>query len=158
MGIFNKYRKLVAVCDGECMPLSQMGDEVFSSGMLGKGFMIEPKSNYFYAPCDGKIENVADSKHAYSISTDDGIDVLIHVGIDTVSLKGEHFECQVSEGQNVKQGDLILIADVNAIKKSGFEVSTAIIVTNSENLEKIDYNYGVSLGGKDTCMSFKIIG
>ena len=158
MGFFNKYRKLVSVCDGECMPLSQMGDQVFSSGMLGKGFMIEPKGNYFYAPCDGKIENVADSKHAYSIVTDDFIDVLIHVGIDTVSLKGEFFECQVSEGQSVKQGDLILIADVEAIKKNGFEASCAVIITNSEKLEKIDYNYGVVLGGKDACMSFKISG
>lgn len=158
MGFFNKYRKLVSVVDGECKPLSQMNDEVFSSGMLGKGFMVEPKSNYFYAPCDGKIENIADSKHAYSIFTEDGLDVLVHIGIDTVSLKGECFECQVAEGQKVKAGDLIAIADVEEIKKNGYEASTAVILTSSDITEKFDFNYGTVLGGTDVCMSFKIRG
>lgn len=156
MGFFNKYRKLVSVVDGESKPLSQMSDEVFSSGMLGKGFMIEPKSNYFYSPCDGKIENVAETKHAYSILTDDGIDVLIHIGIDTVSLKGEFFECQIVEGQNIKSGDLIAIADIEKIKKNGYEASTAVIVTTPEKTEKLDFNYGTVIGGTDVCMSFKI--
>ena len=121
MGFFNKYRKLVSVVDGECKPLSQMSDEVFSSEMLGKGFMVSPKSNYFYAPCDCKIENIAESKHAYSILTEDGIDILIHIGVDTVSLKGDGFDSQVVEGQNIKSGDLIAIADLDLIKKNGFE-------------------------------------
>ena len=144
--------------DGECKPLSQMNDEVFSSGMLGKGFMVEPKSNYFYSPCDGKIENIADAKHAFSIVTNDGVDILIHIGIDTVSLKGEHFEPQIVEGQNVKSGDLIVIADIEEIKKNGFEASCAVVVTSEEKIEKIDYNYGTVLGGTDICMSFKIKG
>ena len=156
MGFFNKYRKLISVVDGECKPLSQMSDEVFSSGMLGKGFMIEPKSNYFYSPCDGKIENVAETKHAYSILTDDGIDVLIHIGIDTVSLNGECFENQVAEGQKIKAGDLITIADIEQIKKNGYEATTAVIVTTSDKIEKLDFNYGTVLGGTDVCMSFKI--
>ncbi|MBR2025026.1 MAG: PTS glucose transporter subunit IIA [Clostridia bacterium] len=156
MGFFNKYRKLVSIVDGECKPLSQMNDEVFSSGMLGKGFMVEPKSNYFYAPCDGKIENIAETKHAYSILTDDGIDILIHIGIDTVSLKGEKFESQVVEGQKIKSGDLIAISDIEEIKKLGYETSTAVIVTTTEKIEKIDFNYGTVLGSTDVCMSFKL--
>ena len=156
MGLFNKYRKLISVSDGECKPLSQIGDEVFSSGMLGKGFMIEPKSNYFYSPCDGKIENIAETKHAYSIVTDDGLDILIHIGIDTVSLKGEYFDCQVSEGQKVKTGDLIAIADIDQIKKNGYETSTAIIITTSDKIEKLDFNYTTVLGGTDICMTFKL--
>ena len=158
MGFFNKYRKLISVVDGECKPLSQISDEVFSSEMLGKGFMIEPKSNYFYSPCDGKIENVAETKHAYSILTDDGIDVLIHIGIDTVSLNGECFENQVAEGQKIKAGDLITIADIEQIKKNGYEATTAVIVTTSDKIEKLDFNYGTVLGGTDVCMSFKIRG
>ncbi len=156
MGFFNKYRKLVSVVDGECKPLSQMSDEVFSSEMLGKGFMVEPKSNYFYAPCDGKIENIAESKHAYSILTDDGIDILIHIGVDTVSLNGDGFECQVVEGQSIKSGDLLVIADLELIKKNGFETDTAVVVTTPEKIEKLDFSYGTVLGGKDTCMSFKL--
>ena len=156
MGFFNKYRRLVSVVDGECKPLSQMNDEVFSTEMLGKGFMVEPKSNYFYAPCDGKIENIAESKHAFSILTDDGIDILIHIGIDTVALNGEMFDLQVADGQNIKSGDLLVIANIENIKKSGYESSTAVIVTNPEKIEKLDYNYGTVLGGKDVCMNFKI--
>ena len=158
MGFFNKYRKLVSVVDGDCKPLSQMPDDVFSSEMLGKGFMVEPRSNYFYAPCDGKIENIAEAKHAYSISTDDGIDILIHIGVDTVSLNGEPFEIQVAEGQKIKSGDLIAIAQIDEIKKNGYEVSTAVVVTTPEKTEKLDFNYGTVLGGTDVCMSFKIRG
>ncbi len=156
MGFFNKYRKLTAITDGECKPLSQMPDEVFSSEILGKGFMIEPKSNYFYSPCDGKIENIAESKHAYSILTDDGIDILIHIGVDTVALKGDGFDCQIAVGQSVKAGELLVVADINLIKKNGYEASSAVIVTTPEKIEKIDFNYGAVLGGKDVCMSFKI--
>lgn len=155
MGFFNKYRKMVAVCDGECKPLSQMSDEAFSGEMLGKGFMIVPKSNYFYSPCDGTV-NISDSKHAYTISTEDDLDILIHIGIDTVSLNGECFDCQVAEGQKIKAGDLIVIADLELIKKNGLETETAVIITNPEKIEKLDFNYGTVLGGKDICMNFKI--
>lgn len=157
MGIFNKYRKMLSVCDGACKPLSQMSDEAFASEMLGKGFMIKPKSNYFYSPCDGII-NISDSKHAYTITTEDNLDVLIHIGVDTVELKGECFDSQVIEGQKIKAGDLMVIADIELIKKSGYDTDTAVIVTNPENIEKLDFNYGTVLGGKDICMSFKISG
>ena len=158
MGFFNKYRKLVSVVDGECKPLSQMPDEVFSCEMLGKGFMVEPKSNYFYSPCDGKIENIAEAKHAFSILTADGIDILIHIGVDTVALNGEAFDVQVAEGQKIKAGDLIAICDIEKIKKNGYEVSTAVVVTTPEKTEKLAFNYGTVLGGADVCMSFKIRG
>ena len=158
MGFFNKYRKMVSVCDGESKPLSQMSDEVFANEMLGKGFMVLPKSNYFYAPCDGKIENIAESKHAYTITTEDDLDILIHIGVDTVSLNGDGFDSQVAEGQKIKAGDLIAIADLELIKKQGLESDCAVVVTNPEKIEKLDFNYGTVLGGKDTCMSFKISG
>ncbi len=156
MGFFNKYRKMVSVCDGECKPLSQMPDEAFSSEMLGKGFMVEPKSNYFYSPCDGKIESIADSKHAYTITTEDDLDILIHIGVDTVSLNGDGFDSQVAEGQKIKAGDLIAIADLELIKKQGLDTASAVIVTNPEKIEKLDFNYGTVLGGKDIAMNFKV--
>lgn len=158
MGIFNKYRKMVSVCDGECKPLSLMSDEAFASEMLGKGFMIEPKSNYFYSPCDGKIENIAEAKHAYTITTEDDLDILVHIGVDTVTLNGDGFESQVSEGQKIKAGDLLAIADLELIKKEGLDTACAVIVTNPENLEKLDFNYGTMLGGKDIAMNFKVSG
>lgn len=156
MGFFNKYRKMVSVCDGESKPLSQMSDEAFANEMLGKGYMIKPKSNYFYAPCDGIIENIADSKHAYTITTEDELDILIHIGVDTVSLNGNGFNSQVAERQKIKAGDLIAIADIELIKKQGLETDCAVVITNPEKIEKVDFNYGTVLGGKDICMSFKV--
>lgn len=116
---------------GEVMPLSQVPDEVFSSGMMGQGVAIMPTDNKVYAPFDGKVAMVTGSKHAIGLTADNGIELLIHVGLDTVQLNGAPFKYKVAEGDRFKAGDILLEFDLAAIKRAGLSLITPIIVTNS---------------------------
>ena len=116
---------------GEVMPLSQVPDEVFSSGMMGQGVAIMPTDNKVYAPFDGKVAMVTGSKHAIGLTADNGIELLIHVGLDTVQLNGAPFKYKVAEGDEFKAGDVLLEFDLAAIKQAGLSPITPIIVTNS---------------------------
>lgn len=116
---------------GEVMPLSQVPDEVFSSGMMGQGVAIMPTDNKVYAPFDGKVAMVTGSKHAIGLTADNGIELLIHVGLDTVQLNGAPFNYKVAEGDRFKAGDVLLEFDLAAIKQAGLSPITPIIVTNS---------------------------
>ncbi|AWZ38988.1 beta-glucoside-specific PTS transporter subunit IIABC [Ligilactobacillus murinus] len=116
---------------GEVMPLSQVPDEVFSSGMMGQGVAIMPTDNKVYAPFDGKVAMVTGSKHAIGLTADNGIELLIHVGLDTVQLNGVPFNYKVAEGDRFKAGDVLLEFDLAAIKRAGLSPITPIIVTNS---------------------------
>lgn len=155
--LFSKKQKaLISVCNGTCIPIAEIPDEAFSQGMLGKGYGIIPEDTGFYSPADGKIESVAESKHAYSIATDDGLDILVHIGIDTVELKGAAFEPLVSEGQRVKAGDAIAKADIELIKQRGLSPISAVLVTDSEKIENIAYKFGNTAGGKDVAMYYSL--
>jgi glucose-specific phosphotransferase system IIA component len=123
--------------------------------MLGKGYYIEPKSNYFYCPMQGKILKISDTGHAISISNEDGIEVLVHIGIDTVELNGEGFKIEVGEGQSVYAGDIMAVVDIELIKENGYKASTAVVITNSEDIDKIKYNFGEVVAGKDDVMTFE---
>ena len=116
---------------GEVMPLSQVPDEVFSSGMMGQGVAIMPTDNKVYAPFDGKVVMVTGSKHAIGLTADNGIELLIHVGLDTVQLNGAPFNYKVAEGDRFKAGDVLLEFDLAAIKQADLSPITPIIVTNS---------------------------
>ena len=116
---------------GEVMPLSQVPDEVFSSGMMGQGVAIMPTDNKVYAPFDGKVAMVTGSKHAIGLTADNGIELLIHVGLDTVQLNGAPFNYKVAEGDRFKAGDVLLEFDLAAIKQADLSPITPIIVTNS---------------------------
>lgn len=116
---------------GEVMPLSQVPDEVFSSGMMGQGVAIMPTDNKVYAPFDGKVAMVTGSKHAIGLTADNGIELLIHVGLDTVQLNGAPFNYKVAEGDRFKAGDVLLEFDLVAIKQADLSPITPIIVTNS---------------------------
>lgn len=151
-----KTHGLIAVCDGKCLPITDMPDEAFASGMLGKGIAMEPTGNIFYSPVDGKVDNVTDTGHAYSICSDDGLDVLVHIGVDTVALGGEGFNPAVRAGQHVHAGDRLAQADVDLIKKRGYAATTAVIVATPEKITDIEYNYGTTVGGKNTVMTYGI--
>ena len=116
---------------GEVMPLSQVPDEVFSSGMMGQGVAIMPTDNKVYAPFDGKVAMVTGSKHAIGLTADNGIELLIHVGLDTVQLNGAPFNYKVAEGDRFKAGDVLLDFDLAAINQADLSPITPIIVTNS---------------------------
>ena len=147
---------MLAVCDGASAPVSEIPDEAFALGLLGKGFAQDPENGTFRSPVDGKIENVAKSKHAYSIHTRDDLDILVHIGVDTVELNGEGFEPLVSEGQSVRAGDIIAKADIELIRSRGFNPITAVLITNPDKIENIAYKFGETIGGKDSIMIYEI--
>ncbi len=133
---------------GKILPLENVPDEVFSSGMLGKGIAIEPTEGKVFAPADGVIDNITDSRHAIGMVADDDANILIHVGIDTVNLNGRNFDVKVQEGARVKKGDLLMTFDMSAIKKSGYKVTTPIIICNSDDFSNIEFtaNGNVNIG------------
>lgn len=155
--IFSKKQSyMLAVCDGVISPISEIPDEAFSQGMLGKGYAQEPENGVFRSPVDGVVESIAETKHAYSIHTKNGLDILVHVGVDTVEMKGEGFEAQVSEGQTLTAGDIIARVDIELVKARGFSPITAVLVTNPEKIENIAYKFGNGTGGKDAAMYYSI--
>lgn len=121
---------IAAPIDGEVKDLSECSDTTFASGMLGGGALILPSGSKLYAPFDGTIETVMDSKHAVALRSDTGIEALIHVGIDTVELNGTPFDVKVKTGQSVKKGDLLMVIDFDAIKAAGKSTEIPFIITN----------------------------
>lgn len=117
--------------DGKLIDLSEVKDEVFSAGILGDGMAVIPEKGELYAPMDATVDTVFDSKHAISLVGDDGSEILLHVGLDTVKLEGRHFEPQVKSGDKVKAGQLLMRFDLSAIKKEGYDPVTPVIVTNA---------------------------
>ncbi|MBL3717002.1 beta-glucoside-specific PTS transporter subunit IIABC [Lactococcus muris] len=122
-----------APLEGEVIPLVEAADPAFSSEALGKGAVIDPSIGEVYAPFDGVIETLFPSKHAIGLKSNQGVELLIHVGINTVELEGKHFEAFVSQGQEVKKGDLLLKFDIDAIKNAGYNVQVPIVVTNTKS-------------------------
>lgn len=129
---------IYAPLNGNLVPLDKVPDETFSTGVLGNGFAIEPSSPNVYAPFDGTIIQTMDSKHAIGIESDDGIEVLIHVGIDTVDMNGLGFDLKCKEGDKVKLGQLLLTFDPKAIEAAGHPTITVVVVTNSDTYNSID--------------------
>ena len=128
---------LSAHMKGRVVPLSEVKDEVFASGMLGPGAAIEPSEGKLYAPADGRIELVFPTKHAVGMTTSEGADLILHMGIDTVKLEGRHFETHVTVGQQVKRGDLLVTFDMDAIKKEGFLCTTPMIISNGSDYKDV---------------------
>ena len=124
-----------AVCsplDGKLIDITEVRDEVFSAGILGDGMAVIPEKGELYAPVDATVDTVFDSKHAISLIGDNGAEILLHVGLDTVKLEGMHFEPQVKNGDRVKAGQLLMKFDIKEIKKAGYDIVTPIIITNSD--------------------------
>ena len=123
---------------GEVIPLSEVKDEVFSSEAMGKGCAVIPAEGKVYAPFDGMIVGLLESHHAVGLESENGIEILIHVGMDTVKLNGKYFTCHVEEEQQVKKGQLLLEFDIEAIKKEGYEVTTPVVITNSDEFTDVE--------------------
>ena len=121
---------------GKVLPLSKVEDAVFSSGAMGNGIAIDPSDNKVYAPFDGSVEFIADTKHAVGLKSDDGVELLIHVGMDTVKMNGKGFDVKTKVNQRVKEGDLLLEFDRNEIQKKGYSLITPVVITNSNNFEQ----------------------
>ena len=154
----NKTECLIAPCTGKTVPLSAVPDEVFANGILGEGIAIEPAEGHFFAPVDGTVSSVADARHAYTVLSDAGVDVLVHIGVDTVCLAGEGFVSHVSANQAVRAGELIADADIDLIRARGLSVVCSVVVTNSEGVENMEYKPGACIGGRDVVMCYTLAG
>lgn len=128
---------LYAHLSGTVVPMEEVQDEVFASGVLGQGVAIEPSEGNLYAPADCVVDNLFDTKHAIGLMTDDGLELLLHIGINTVKLKGEFFEAHVKTGQRVKTGDLLISFDMEKIRQAGYLCTTPMIVCNSDDGKEV---------------------
>lgn len=128
---------LGAHMNGQMLLLTEVQDEAFASCALGDGVAIEPSEGKLYAPADATVAGVFDTKHAINLETDDGAELLLHIGIDTVKLGGKHFEAHVSDGQKVKKGDLLISFDLDAIKAEGYLCTTPMIVCNTDDYKSV---------------------
>lgn len=123
--------------DGKSVDLSETNDEVFSQKMMGDGAAVIPEDGTIYAPIDGEITVAYETKHAYGIKGDNGAEVLLHIGIDTVNLKGENFTSNVAQGQRVRKGDVLGTVDLAAVKNAGYDPTVMVIVTNTPNYKSV---------------------
>ncbi len=133
---------------GMAIASAEVADPAFADEMLGKGMAIRPAEGKVYAPVDGKVEMLIDSMHAISLASDQGAELLIHVGLDTVELNGKHFKSFVREGNRIKKGQLLLEFDMEAIVEAGYDVTVPVIVCNSDDYEEVERMIGheVSVG------------
>lgn len=133
----NRNQEIYMPVAGKVIPLKEIADGVFSEGLLGIGAGIEPEENEIYAPCDGKIIYIAETKHALGLESKSGIELIIHVGIDTVEMKGEGFKVLVKAGESIVRGQKLMSFSIEGIKAAGYRPTTVVIVTNSDQFESI---------------------
>lgn len=127
-----KGEEILSPLDGELIELSDVKDKTFASGAMGKGVAIKPVEGMLVSPVNGHIEMIFNTKHAIGLKSDDGAEILIHIGMDTVNLQGKYFEVLKNAGDNVKVGDELIRFDIEAMESEGYDVTTPIIVTNSQ--------------------------
>lgn len=124
--------QLTAFANGKLLPLQEVEDQTFASKALGDGFAIDPDEGKIYAPANGSVDFVFDTKHAIGLKGTDGTEMLLHIGIDTVNLKGKYFDVHVNKGDAVKQGDLLVTFDIDSVRKEGYNPVTILVFPNKE--------------------------
>lgn len=140
-GIFKKKESIMEIgapVKGEAVPIQEVSDPTFGDEILGKGVAVRPADGRIFAPADGEVTLLFDTLHAVSITSEDGAEILVHVGLDTVSLKGEHFNAHVKTGDKVKKGDLLLTVDLEQVKAAGFDVITPMIICNTDDFKAVE--------------------
>ena len=130
--------EVYSVADGEVIALEQVKDPVFSQKMMGDGFAVEPTNGNIVSPVSGTVSSIFPTKHALGLVTEAGLEVLVHIGLDTVSLEGKPFTVHVAEGQKVAAGDLLVTADLDAIREAGRETSTIVVFTNADAIKSVN--------------------
>ena len=130
--------EVYSVADGEVIALEQVKDPVFSQKMMGDGFAVEPTNGNIVSPVSGTVSSIFPTKHALGLVTEAGLEVLVHIGLDTVSLEGKPFTVHVAEGQKVAAGDLLVTADLDAIREAGRETSTIVVFTNADVIKSVN--------------------
>ena len=140
--------EVYSVADGQVIELEQVKDPVFAQKMMGDGFAVEPANGNIVSPVSGTVSSIFPTKHALGLVTEAGLEVLVHIGLDTVSLEGKPFTVHVAEGQKVVAGDLLVTADLDAIRAAGRETSTVVVFTNAEAIKSVKLEQTGSLAAK----------
>ncbi|MDQ0362061.1 PTS sugar transporter subunit IIA [Breznakia pachnodae] len=153
MGLFDKFKKtssseLTAPCNGNYIDITDTNDEMFSSKMLGDGIGIITSDSELYSPVDGEVTMIFPTKHALGIKTSNNIDILLHIGINTVELDGEPFEVHVKQNQKVQAGDLLVDVDFKKIEEKGYDATLMVVITNSDDYPDIEKNLGEKVLGE----------
>ena len=150
---FLKKKKLVLKMpiNGKLINISEVPDAVFSQKMLGDGFAIEPNDGMVYSPINGKVIQKFPTNHAIGLETEDGLEILIHVGLDTVELKGEGFKNLVEVGDIVTEGQALLEVDLEFLKEKNKPIVTPVVFTNFDKIKRLDIKYGEITAKNDCC-------
>ncbi len=148
-------KKIIAPQTGLCVGIEEVPDEVFSDKLLGEGVAIIPTENEVKSPVTGTVVQVFDTLHAYSIKSDDGLEILVHIGLNTLELKGEGFTVKVKDGDRVNAGDVLCEADIKFIKEKGYEIYTPVVITNADEVKDLEDLKGKVIGGETTIMEYK---
>ncbi len=159
MGFFSKLfggakaeapaNEIYAPVAGKAVDVTEVPDPTFSSGMLGKGIAILPSDGKIYAPCDGTVSVMFDTGHAVSLTADNGAEVLVHVGLETVGLKGEGFTIHAQNEQKVKKGDLLIEVDLEVLKAKGLNPITPVLICNSDEYTRFETVTGQDVAAGD---------
>lgn len=134
MALFDLFKKkkegvsIAAPVNGKMVPLKEVPDPVFADGIMGEGIAIDPEEGKIFAPFDGTVTTLFPTGHAIGLTSNEGLELLIHIGMDTVKLDGKHFEKKVADGDTVKKGDLLIEVDLDAVKAEGYSVITPVII------------------------------
>jgi glucose-specific phosphotransferase system IIA component len=152
-----KSYRCMAPIDGRVVELSEVPNPVFAEGLAGEGIAIETTGDIVVSPVDGKLTMIFTTNHAFAVTQDNGISILVHIGIDTIALEGEGFERMVEEGQSVKMGEPILKVDREKIQSKGYSLITPVLITNSENVKEIIGNIGGEVSsGEHEVLTYKL--
>lgn len=142
LGLHTKNNVLLSPLAGKVIPLSEVNDPTFASGSLGEGVAIIPTGNKVVAPSDAKVKAIFPAGHAVALHTNEGLDVLIHVGLDTYKLGGKHFNVRTAVGDEVKQGDVLIEFDRDELRSEGYDLTAPILICNAVEFSSIKGNVG----------------
>lgn len=151
-----KEKQILSPMDGKVIHIEDIQDEAFSEKMLGDGVGIIPIDGTIVSPVTGEIIQVFDTLHAYGVRTDDGVEILIHIGINTVELGGRGFKTFVKSGQRVKSGEKIAEADIRLIADEGYSTQTPVIITNMEKIKEIKCSFEDAKAGESAIISYSV--
>ncbi len=155
--IFKKKEKVLeTVMNGEIIKMEEVPDEVFSAKMMGDGYAVKPNGDgTIYSPCDGKVVSVFKTKHAYIIRSNSGLELIVHIGLDSVKLKGEGFDVLVKDGDEVKAGQPISKVDIKLFEDAGISMISPVVITNMDKVESFTINAGHAIAG-DTALKYEL--
>ena len=156
MGFFFRKTKvqLVAPVTGNLILLEQVKDQAFAQKMLGDGVAFLPETGELVAPCDGEITYVPDTAHAIALTEEHGLEILLHIGLNTVEQQGQGFAAKVKSGDKVKAGQVLLTFDRDALQAKGCDLSTPMVITNGDKVAKLEKGaQGPASAGKDVCLT-----